>query len=484
MRTSLTAKLVGVLLSLALLPLILIAFISFVNISRVYNIFSFNMETIQQNTYQESKRIIEKLTQENIKEISQHVAHEIELYLLKHNKLKLKDLGKNAEFQKIALQKIGKNSYTSIHQITGVENSQVIEAVPELKKLLEEHFNNGSEVGGFYDTPGFDGKIDKKFIYMIPIQTRTADGIQLGLKATASVDEYSGILSAINTKTSQILFQTRKDAKELLKNIYVRQFIILSILFFTIILVTLLFIRQNVKPIRQLIEEMNNFTLGNNQIKIKVKTQDEIGQLANSFDKMIQMIVKEEEKNKETYIGIMATLAKAIEAKDPYTLGHTERVTNYAVQIAGLMGLSRTEIEIIHKAAMIHDIGKIGIKLELLNKKETLTDEEREVIKSHPILGINILSPMKMLGDILPIIRYHHERFDGTGYPEKLVGAAIPLGARILTVADSFDAMTSDRPYHLRLSLDEAISELKNKAGTQFDPKVVETLLHILNKRQ
>ncbi len=496
MKTSLTGKLIVVLLCLALLPLALISFIAAVDLDKVFKTFSLNSETIQQSTYQESKRIVEKLTQDDVKEIARHVVREMDLYLGAHSMLKLAALQTNPEFRRIALQPVGQVGDTSVYEIpSGISrfnlNPALVntgpatwgDAYPEYTRLVNEHLvNNGKEIGGFYTWQEPNGKVRKKYMYLVPVTAKTADGVQLGLMASTFIDENSGALSAINDKTQKILAKTQSDTAMILSSLYVRNFIILGILVIVVILVTLLFIQQTVKPIRQLINEMNSFALGNKQVVVNVSAHDEIGQLAKSFDSMIKMILKEENKTKEIYIGIIATLAKALEAKDAYTLGHTERVTDYAVKIAQYMGLSEEETETINKAALLHDIGKIGIKPEILDKKESLTPEERTIIKTHPVLGINILSPIKILGDILPIIRYHHERFDGTGYPEGLSTDEIPLGARILAVADSFDAMTSDRPYHLRLSLDDAIMELENNSGTQFDPDVVKALLVILKK--
>ncbi len=498
MKYSLTKKLIVTLLFLALIPLIMVSFIAIADLNKVFKLFSLNTEAVQQNNYQESKRIIEGLAQQNVKEISAHVAQEIELYLAAHPKLSMADLQQQKNFERIALQKIGENGYTAIYEILGginrfhpnakMENKSYLELsqeLPEFGNLIREHVSaGGKELGGFYSWRGQNGEIRKKYMYLRAINLKTADQVQLGVAATAYVDEYSIIMTAINARTQKVLQQTQKDSRKIISSIYQRNIIILLSLIVVLALVILLFIKQSIKPIRQLIEEMNSFSSGNKDIVVNISAQDEIGQLARSFAVMTNKLLVEESKTKEVYLGMIATLAKALETKDAYTSGHTERVTEYAVKIAEYMGLKSEEIEVIHKASLIHDIGKIGIKSEILNKKETLNEEDWKVIKTHPIMGINILSPMKILGNILPIIRYHHERFDGTGYPEGLSSEEIPLGARILSVADSYDAMTSDRPYHERFPIGMAIAEIERNSGAQFDPDVVSALLAVLKEEE
>lgn len=494
MKTTLTTKLIIALISVALLPLLFITFVFTVDLNKALKLFTLNMEIVQQHTYQESRRIIEKLTQDEVKEIGGHIAGEIENYLSQHPKLTLKQLQVTPEFQRLALQPVGKNGYTAIHEIhSGINrfhldsqyvnrNLQLLnKELPEFTCLFKEHLaNGGSEVDGFCRWKEPNGKMKKYFMYLRPLHVKTGDKQHLGLIVASLGDDESSFLLAINDRTRQISAQTKKDIRQLLKTIRLRYFFILLILIITITSFTFLFIKRIVKPAQQLIKDMNNFALGNKNVEVAIKSNDEIGQLTGSFNNMITIVLEEEEKTKEIYLAIIATLAKALEAKDPYTRGHTERVNDYAVKISRFLNLPQSAIETINKAALIHDIGKIGIKSEILDKKEPLTEDDWKIIKTHPIMGIDILRPVKILGDMLPIIRYHHERFDGSGYPEGLSGNDIPLGARILAVADSFDAMTSDRPYHLRLSLAEAILELKNNSGTQFDPEVVKALLTLL----
>ncbi|MEJ2740153.1 MAG: diguanylate cyclase, partial [Dehalococcoidia bacterium] len=181
---------------------------------------------------------------------------------------------------------------------------------------------------------------------------------------------------------------------------------------------------------------------------------------------------------KETLNTIYA-LAATIEARDPYTYGHSRKVRTYAVTLAESLGLSSETVAIISHAALLHDIGKIGILDEILNKSERLDINEMKLIRNHPQLSRNIVGHVPSLTPCLPAILHHHEHWDGSGYPDGLKGDSIPIEARILTIADSFDAMTSLRPYRAPLSYKDAIEELKRCSGTQFDPELVEAFLPI-----
>jgi putative nucleotidyltransferase with HDIG domain len=177
-------------------------------------------------------------------------------------------------------------------------------------------------------------------------------------------------------------------------------------------------------------------------------------------------------------------LVKALEAKDVYTRGHSERVTQFARFLAEDLGLSDYEVEKVTQAALLHDIGKIGMKLEVLHKPGKLTGEETRMFRNHPLLGRQILESVTALKEIAPYVYYHHERWDGGGYPEGKKGEEIPVGARILNIADSFTCMTENRPYRKALSIEEAAKELLRCSGTQFDPVFVDVFLKGLKKRR
>jgi putative nucleotidyltransferase with HDIG domain len=190
------------------------------------------------------------------------------------------------------------------------------------------------------------------------------------------------------------------------------------------------------------------------------------------------------ENIQRTFRETIEGLVSALEAKDKYTSGHSRRVTEYALLIARALKLPEDEIERIDRAGLLHDIGKIGIRLEALNKPGKITREEHEMFKDHTLVGKQILEQIHFLREIVPLVLYHHEWWDGSGYPEGIKGDKIPLGARILAIADAYDAMTSDRPYRKAMDQDEAIAEIRKYAGTQFDPSLVEIFVRELEKNR
>ncbi len=189
-----------------------------------------------------------------------------------------------------------------------------------------------------------------------------------------------------------------------------------------------------------------------------------------------------EKANERITLQSMYTLAKTIDAKDKYTNGHSMRVAEYTKMIAKRLGYSKEELDVIQNMAMLHDVGKIGVPDAIINKSSTLTDEEFAIIKEHPSIGYDILSEMPEMEEIGVGARWHHERYDGKGYPDGLKGEEIPLAARIISVADAYDAMTSNRSYRDNLSQNEVVREFENGRGTQFDPKIADIMLEIIRE--
>ncbi len=189
------------------------------------------------------------------------------------------------------------------------------------------------------------------------------------------------------------------------------------------------------------------------------------------------------EELQELFVQSITALANAIDARDRYTKGHSQRVTIYSMEIAKRLSIRKEELDMLQYAALLHDIGKINIRDSILNKPEKLSDEEYSEMKKHPEYGAKIMEPVKRFSKLLPYMYHHHEKFAGEGYPYHLKGEEIPLIARIITVADSFDAMTSDRPYRKGRSIEYALDELKNCSGSQFDPDVVEVFCRFIQEK-
>jgi putative nucleotidyltransferase with HDIG domain len=228
---------------------------------------------------------------------------------------------------------------------------------------------------------------------------------------------------------------------------------------------------------------------------------DEEGRRADSMDMLDFIAYDWEERNKDLESslkqlletnkkldrlnwGTLTALARAIDAKSPWTAGHSERVTQLALEMGQHLGFTQESLDLLNRAGLLHDIGKIATPAEILDKPGRLTDEERRIICQHPEKGERILEPIEDFAAIVPIAMQHHERFDGKGYPAGLAGEEITLGARILAVADVFDAVTSERPYRKGMPFEKAIGIIKEGAGTQFDPKIVEVFLAIMNRER
>ena len=186
---------------------------------------------------------------------------------------------------------------------------------------------------------------------------------------------------------------------------------------------------------------------------------------------------------RNVYLSTIQALSKSLEAKDPFTSGHASRVEKYAVELAEAFNLSFEKIQDIKTAAALHDIGKIGIDDQILNKAAKLTQEEYQHVMKHPIIGANIIHNVDFLKNITGIIRHHHEKYDGTGYPDGLKGDQIPIEACILAIADSYDAMVTDRPYRKALTQEETIEEIEKNAGTQFHPVLAEKFVEIIKSQ-
>jgi HD-GYP domain-containing protein (c-di-GMP phosphodiesterase class II) len=245
--------------------------------------------------------------------------------------------------------------------------------------------------------------------------------------------------------------------------------------------VGLLSARAITNPIQQLAQSTQSIARGDFSKKIQIKSRTEIGELADTFNKMtddlelyIRQIRKAGEENRALFLGTIRALAAAVDEKDPYTRGHSERVTEYSVIIARTLGLDEIMIETIRISALLHDVGKIGVDDSVLKKPGFLTPEEFEIMKQHTIKGFNIMRPIEQMKNMLPALRFHHEQWDGNGYPDRLKGDQIPMIARIIAVADTLDAMTTNRPYQKALTFEFAIEKINKNSGIKYDPRVVD----------
>jgi len=234
-------------------------------------------------------------------------------------------------------------------------------------------------------------------------------------------------------------------------------------------------------PLNRLASASRAFAAGNFSVRVRVRSSTEIGELADTFNRMASEIedyirrlkAAIEEKN-ELFLGTIRALAAAIDAKDPYTRGHSARVNRYSLVLARQLGLAVRDIRDIDIASLLHDVGKIGVDDAILKKPGVLTAEEFEIMKTHTTRGAAIMSEIPKMKEILPGLRSHHERWKGGGYPDGLSGEQIPLMARIIAVADTFDAMTTDRPYQRAMTLEAAHARINQLKGVALDERVVE----------
>lgn len=262
------------------------------------------------------------------------------------------------------------------------------------------------------------------------------------------------------------------------------------IIIFTVIysfLVSRFMTRDIESPLRQLQDLMENVQNENyNFIESNVYT-DEFTKVFIGFNHMVNAINERESTNKQLLESFMTSLSTTLDARDPYTSGHSSRVAKFSLEIGHDLGLNKDDLELLYQTALLHDIGKIGVPDYVLLKEGKLTEEEFAHIKAHPEIGENILRQVKPASKVvgmLPGIRHHHERIDGKGYPDGLKDMQIPLFGRIIAVADSFDAMTSDRPYRKGMGKEKALNIMLDGKGTQWDSEIVDIFIAQMNRRK
>ncbi len=235
-------------------------------------------------------------------------------------------------------------------------------------------------------------------------------------------------------------------------------------------------------PILKLLEATRQIGGGNLQHQVKVYGDDEIKELADSFNTMAVNLHQSRKRILGYIFNVVKTLVRILELRDHYTRGHSVAVAIYAGEVAAKMGFPKDTIKLFKRMTLLHDIGKLGINDNILHKKGALTDEEWAIMRKHPLVGEEILKPVLGDEEMLAIVRGHHERYDGKGYPDQLSRERINIFAAIVSVVDAYHAMTSNRSYRLAMTKEAAIDELKKHSGTQFHPKVVEVFLQVLKE--
>ena len=244
--------------------------------------------------------------------------------------------------------------------------------------------------------------------------------------------------------------------------------------------------RRITNPLQILTQSGRALARGDFSQRVHLRSRTEIGELAETFNTMsqelehfVEDLKRAAEENRALFLGSIQMLAGAVDEKDPYTRGHSDRVTRYSLMIGKEMNLPAAFMETLQISAQLHDVGKIGIEDRILKKPGALTAEEFEVMKTHTTKGANILRPVTQLAEMLPGIELHHEALDGRGYPYGLQGDQIPLLARVIAVADTFDALTTNRPYQHAHTPEEAFKIIQNLAGKRLDPEPVAALMAV-----
>jgi HD-GYP domain-containing protein (c-di-GMP phosphodiesterase class II) len=255
------------------------------------------------------------------------------------------------------------------------------------------------------------------------------------------------------------------------------------------VLAAIFFASGIARPIRLLAQRTREIAAGKYQQRVDIKTHNEIGDLADNFNSMsgaiesaIEQLKKAANENHLLFINSVRMLAAAIDAKDPYTRGHSERVARYSIAIGKNMNLPEKEMRNLRISALLHDVGKIGIDDRILRKPGALSDDEFEVMKGHPEKGAAIMSGVAQLIDIIPGMKYHHEKWGGGGYPDGLTAEQIPVQARIVAIADTFDAMTTNRPYQKAMEINYVVEKIKSFAGSRFDPRVIDAFAQAVKR--
>jgi HD-GYP domain-containing protein (c-di-GMP phosphodiesterase class II) len=304
--------------------------------------------------------------------------------------------------------------------------------------------------------------------------------IQAIEKFDTAIANYRKSTAKITNLSQIVLTKSMNDAKAVRKRFQLVTTMTTTISMFLTLIGAAMIIRWTRKRLSVFSTAIKAITEGDYSHTVHITSNDEFSDLARTFNIMVSKVTQTQASLKSLHLNTVKALIEAIEAKDPYTRGHSENVARYAMLLGHELDLSPEALDRLHAAALLHDIGKIGIREDVLNKPSKLDSAEYEHIKTHPAISAQIVGRIPNLALIASIIKHHHEHFDGKGYVDGLGGEDIPLESRILAIADTFDAMTSDRPYRESCTKQRAFTELRKCSGKQFDPELVERFIHAL----
>jgi HD-GYP domain-containing protein (c-di-GMP phosphodiesterase class II) len=345
-------------------------------------------------------------------------------------------------------------------------------------------------------TPEFATGQDMKNLDIVRSFVETGNKAQLaetsefGMKSGSERIEMLGTYSPVNSLDWAVIVQ--KPLRDAYRDVYDMQRTarLLAILMVLLSIgVSIFAARRITNPLKVLTQSSRALAKGDFSQRVHLWSRTEIGELAQTFNSMseelerfVEDLKRAADENLALFMGSIQMLAGAVDEKDPYTRGHSDRVTRYSLMIAKELNQPSSFMEILQVSAQLHDVGKIGIEDHILKKPGALTEEEFEVMKTHTTKGANILRPVTQLAEMLPGIELHHEALDGRGYPYGLKGDQIPLLARVIAVADTFDALTTNRPYQQAHTPDQALQIIKNLAGKRLDPAAVAALLAVYER--
>jgi HD-GYP domain-containing protein (c-di-GMP phosphodiesterase class II) len=299
-------------------------------------------------------------------------------------------------------------------------------------------------------------------------------------KFDSSLTNYRMSAAKITSLSQIVLSKSMTDAKAVRKRFQEVTTITTTVSMLLILFGAATVIRWTRKRLSVFSTAIKAITEGDYSHTVHITSNDEFADLARTFNIMVSKVNQTQASLKSLHLNTIKALIEAIEAKDPYTRGHSENVARYSMLLGNELGLSPEALDRLHAAALLHDIGKIGIREDVLNKPAKLNSEEYEHIKKHPEISAQIVGSIPDLAIVASILKHHHEHYNGQGYPDGLKGDEIPIESRILSIADTFDAMTSNRPYRQSCSKQKAFSELRKCANKQFDPGLVEVFIKAL----